>query len=729
MHPVSIDSCFQAGASSLWSGHRSSVDSLMLPAMIDDLTVMAQTSSPETGLAVADAEFTGIGRDDDPRRFKTNVKVYDPVNGNLLFRLSGLHYHSLDATVESHAAHTYTCLKWQPDVSFLSNDQLSTLLEASEPGSSTAQAVAKIGQVINLVAHKNPRLRVLELDLIDKAESVWIDRVKPVASDIATELEYHLSVPSQNSAISARSKYGSSNVEFGVHDIDAPFSGMEDKDTYEIIILKASLYHPPSAPDIEKARDHLSDRGFLCVLYDTSASAGNLFTLGGLESISTTESPKYAGELQLAYFGSAVAKETPASRAPLHVTHFKSSNELKSKAITYLMENGWEVIEHSLPFNDVPENGTVVVLDEMHSPVMSHLSDEQFESFRKLIQLECRILWVTRGAQMQVTHPEHALFFGTARSLYGEDPTSLIMVLDVENADGTASLGALHSVLKRLVSAETLEDEDHEFTERGGMVSISRIVPDKAVNQAEKDSALGPESQDQSLHGHQSTVRLISTHTGTIGSLQYAEQPDEVFGNRDVEIEVHAAALNFKDLAHALGFIASNERRLGLECTGIVTRRGNDARSVSVGDRVLLIRKDGGGFGNRVISTVEGVQRIPDWMSFEDASTLGVCFMTAIYSLIDLANTQPGQVCLLPQLLFTYTDNTDCFDPCRCRRCRIGGYPNLSLPASRDIRDRWFRGEAPLPQNGIRYPRRPHVLVAVDIICYGSHAGHQWPRR
>jgi hypothetical protein len=40
----------------------------------DGLTVMAQTSSPETGLAVADAEFTGIGRDDDPRRFKTQTR-------------------------------------------------------------------------------------------------------------------------------------------------------------------------------------------------------------------------------------------------------------------------------------------------------------------------------------------------------------------------------------------------------------------------------------------------------------------------------------------------------------------------------------------------------------------------------------------------------------------------------------------------------------------------------
>jgi hypothetical protein len=38
---IPSNSCFQAGASSLWSGHRSSVDSLMLPAMIDGLTVMA----------------------------------------------------------------------------------------------------------------------------------------------------------------------------------------------------------------------------------------------------------------------------------------------------------------------------------------------------------------------------------------------------------------------------------------------------------------------------------------------------------------------------------------------------------------------------------------------------------------------------------------------------------------------------------------------------------------
>lgn len=243
LHPVTIDSCFQTGAASLWSGHRSSVSSLMLPAMIDDLSVMAQTSRPETGVAVADAEFTNIGREDDPRRYKSNVSVYNTDNGELLFRLSGLHYHALDASIESHASHTYTRVTWQPDISFLSNNQLAGLLPDPESGSTTERTVAKVGQVINLVAHKNPRLRLLEIDLVDVPDSVWIDRIKPTASDIATDLEFHLSVGSQTSAMEARSKYGSSsNAEVGVHDLDKPFDGMRENGVFEVILLKVRIF-------------------------------------------------------------------------------------------------------------------------------------------------------------------------------------------------------------------------------------------------------------------------------------------------------------------------------------------------------------------------------------------------------------------------------------------------------------------------------------------------------
>jgi hypothetical protein len=70
-----------------WPDQRDDAPAWKQESMLTGYVVLrnkAGGSSPETGLAVADAEFTGIGRDDDPRRFKTSVKVYDPVSRKLI---------------------------------------------------------------------------------------------------------------------------------------------------------------------------------------------------------------------------------------------------------------------------------------------------------------------------------------------------------------------------------------------------------------------------------------------------------------------------------------------------------------------------------------------------------------------------------------------------------------------------------------------------------------------
>lgn len=103
----------------------------------------------------------------------------------------------------------------------------------------------------------------------------------------------------------------------------------------------------------------------------------------------------------------------------------------------------------------------------------------------------------------------------------------------------------------------------------------------------------------------------------------------------------------FQDLANAMGFVAANDHRFGLECTGYVAQIGKDVPDLKVGDRVLLVRRDGGCFANRVRTRYHGVHRLPDWMSFEDGATLGICVHTAIYSLIDLAHVQKGQTVLI----------------------------------------------------------------------------------
>jgi NADPH:quinone reductase-like Zn-dependent oxidoreductase len=85
----------------------------------------------------------------------------------------------------------------------------------------------------------------------------------------------------------------------------------------------------------------------------------------------------------------------------------------------------------------------------------------------------------------------------------------------------------------------------------------------------------------------------------------------------------------------------------GLECTGIVTSIGDAVSTVEPGDRVLMVRRDGGCFANRVRNRWHAVHPLPDWVSFEAGTTLGIAVHTAVYGLVTLANLQKGQSVLI----------------------------------------------------------------------------------
>lgn len=67
-----------------------------------------------------------------------------------------------------------------------------------------------------------------------------------------------------------------------------------------------------------------------------------------------------------------------------------------------------------------------------------------------------------------------------------------------------------------------------------------------------------------------------------------------------------------------MGFVSANEHQIGLECAGYVTRVGLGVQTeFQRGDRVILTRRDGGVFANRVKARHIFVQKIPDWLGFE----------------------------------------------------------------------------------------------------------------
>ena len=112
----------------------------------------------------------------------------------------------------------------------------------------------------------------------------------------------------------------------------------------------------------------------------------------------------------------------------------------------------------------------------------------------------------------------------------------------------------------------------------------------------------------------------------------------------EVEVEVVAAGLNFKDVLLALGFIplpATARLRLGSECAGRVAALGEGVEGLAIGDEVLSFGY--GCFAAHAICPSALVLKKPAHLSFVDAATIPVAFSTACVALLGLARLRRGE--------------------------------------------------------------------------------------
>ena len=119
-------------------------------------------------------------------------------------------------------------------------------------------------------------------------------------------------------------------------------------------------------------------------------------------------------------------------------------------------------------------------------------------------------------------------------------------------------------------------------------------------------------------------------------SVKHVEAPK--LQPRSILVRVQCIALNPTDWKH-LDFYGKEGTTLGCDFMGTVIEKAPDAgSSVKVGDRVAGTVHGGwevgvGGFAQYVVTTPEYVVAVPDSMSDEEASGLGVAGVSAIFGL------------------------------------------------------------------------------------------------
>ncbi len=139
-------------------------------------------------------------------------------------------------------------------------------------------------------------------------------------------------------------------------------------------------------------------------------------------------------------------------------------------------------------------------------------------------------------------------------------------------------------------------------------------------------------------------LRLESRERGLLDALRLVPFALPPCGVGEVVIDVKAAGMNFRDVLKALALYpaeTADARIFGDEVAGVVKTVGAGVTHVKAGDRVFGLAVFG--LATDSMARAGDVRIIPDGLSFEEAATLPVVFMTSWHALKTVAQLQPGE--------------------------------------------------------------------------------------
>ena len=346
------------------------------------------------------------------------------------------------------------------------------------------------------------------------------------------------------------------------------------------------------------------------------------------------------------FWGRAPAAATPDRVEPkeaVGVRLVSAGTALAAALAAQLAEAGHRVTlasPETWAANDIGPGENVVFLAE--TPDRGDATDRAARQITALTRIAAAAaersapLWVvTCDAQQPApadadAAPTGGANWGIARVLVNEMPRLSLRLVDLASATPVAEQA------RRLRAELTGETPEREIVWTAHGRHAPRLRPGLPPRWARPEDVL------ELSHGQ----------AGGLEALGWKVAAPRPVGPGEVEIEVHAAGLNFRDMMWAMGLLPEEAlidgyfgANFGLECAGVVRSLGPGVENLRVGDRVMALAP--ASLASRVVAISEAAAPIPPGIDFAAAATIPVAFVTATYALGHLARLEAGEYVLI----------------------------------------------------------------------------------
>ncbi|KAG4440758.1 hypothetical protein IFR05_003745 [Cadophora sp. M221] len=295
------------------------------------------------------------------------------------------------------------------------------------------------------------------------------------------------------------------------------------------------------------------------------------------------------------------------------------------------------------------EGKVCIVLSELDQPVISNLNATDFQAVQTMLTGAAGVLWAIRGAYTDSTNPDAEMVIGMARSIRSETLLKFA-TLDFGTSPPLSNTGTAEIILEILKSTFSSDSPavgaNMEFQERNGHLLVPRVIEDADMNKFMHQETQPTSAPDlQPFAQKNRPLKIAIESPGALDTLYFTDDlaVGTPLSDYEVEIEVMATSMNFKDIMISMGQLSS--KYIGVECAGIISAVGSKVNGLQIGDRVCAMSEGAYSTYTRCLGT--SAQKISDSMSFEDASTIPVIYCTAYYSLFDLGRLTKGESVLI----------------------------------------------------------------------------------